>query len=151
MVRNPEMRMVMTLQEISDRFEITDLLIAYATAIDKKDINALDQIFTTDARIDFSLAGGPQGDLKTIKKFLSENLGDLPRQHILANFQIKIHGDHANVRSLCHNPLELPPHGEEVMFWGIWYNDKCTRTDNGWKIQEKVTEPCYHWKLQTCK
>ncbi|MBP7074031.1 MAG: nuclear transport factor 2 family protein [Rhabdochlamydiaceae bacterium] len=139
--------MVMTLQEVSDRFEITDLLTAYCVAIDKKDIDALDRIFSHDARIDFSSAGGPCSDLKTIKNFLKENLGDLPRQHLISNFQFKIQGDHAQVRCLCHNPLELPPNGEEVMVWGLWYNDKCIRTKDGWRIQEKVTEQCYHWKL----
>jgi len=139
--------MTLTLQEISDRFEIMDLLTEYAAAIDKKDIDALDRIFTANALLDFSRAGGPKADLPTIKKFLKENLGDLPRQHMLSNFQIKIKGDHASVRSLCHNPLELPPHGEEVMLWGLWYNDHCIRTKDGWRIQEKITDPCYHWKL----
>jgi hypothetical protein len=143
--------MAMTLQEISDRFEIMDLLTKYAAAIDQKDIDALDRIFSEEARIDFSRAGGPYADLQTIKKFLRENLGDLPRQHLISNFQIEIHGDHAKVRSLCHNPLELPPDGKEIMLWGFWYNDKCIRTSKGWRIQEKVTEPCYHWKLQNVR
>jgi len=140
--------MVMTIQEISDRFEIIDLLTAYCVAIDKKDIDALDRIFSEDARLDFSRAGGPYSDLKTIKQFLKQNLGDLPRQHLISNHQIKIQGDYAEVRCLCYNPLELPPQGEEVMLWGLWYNDKCIRTKAGWRIKEKITEPCYHWKLK---
>lgn len=136
----------MTLQEISDRFEITDLLTAYCTAIDRGDIDALDRIFCSDARIDFSKAGGPHSDLSTIKKFLKENLGHLPRQHLISNFQIKIHGDHADVRCLCYNPLEMG--GKEIMLWGLWYNDTCIRTKEGWRIVEKITEPCFHWRLQ---
>lgn len=143
--------MAMTLQEISDRFEIMDLLTAYAAAIDQKDLGALDRIFSEDARIDFSRAGGPHADVETIKRFLQENLGNLPRQHLISNFQIKIHGNHAEVRCLCHNPLELPSDGKEVMLWGLWYNDKCIRTNKGWRIKEKVTEPCYHWKLQNIR
>jgi 3-phenylpropionate/cinnamic acid dioxygenase small subunit len=143
--------MAMTLQEISDRFEIMDLLTAYAAAIDQKDLSALDRIFSEDARIDFSRAGGPHADVETIKRFLQENLGNLPRQHLISNFQIKIYGDHADVRCLCHNPLELPPDGKEIMLWGLWYNDKCIRTNKGWRIKEKITEPCYHWKLQNVR
>lgn len=139
--------MVMTLQEISDRFEIIDLLTEYCVVIDTKDIDALDRIFSEDACIDFSRVGGPRSNLITIKKFLKENLGDLPRQHLISNYQIKIQGDYAEVRCLCYNPLELPPKGEEIMLWGIWYNDKCARTKEGWRIKERVTEPCYHWKL----
>lgn len=142
--------MTMTLQEISDRFEIIDLLTDYCTAIDSKDIDALDLIFTEDAVIDYSKAGGPQADLKTIKKFLQENLGDLPRQHMISNYKIKFQGDIADVRCLCHNPLELPKLGDnfEVMFWGLWYNDKVVHTPQGWRIQKRTTEPCYNWKIQ---
>src|SRR5579864_9814671 len=89
---------MMNLQEISDRFEIMDLQIKYAAAIDKKDIDSLDQIFSEDARIDFSKAGGPCANLRMIKKFLQENLGDLPRQHLISNFQIRLAGNRAEVR-----------------------------------------------------
>ena len=142
--------MSLTLQEISDRFEIIDVLTDYCTAIDHKDIDALDLIFTSDARINYSKAGGPAADLKTIKKFLKENLGDLPRQHMISNHRIRIQGDRADVRCLCHNPLELPKQGGyfEVMLWGLWYNDKFIRTTSGWRIQKRITEPCYNWKIQ---
>jgi SnoaL-like domain len=98
----------MTLQAISDRFEITDLLTDYCSAIDIKDIDTLDHIFTEDAVIDYSQVGGPKGNLILIKKFLLDNLGDLPRQHMISNFRMRIHGDVADVRSMCHNPFELP-------------------------------------------
>ena len=142
--------MAMTLQEISDRFEIMDLLTDYCSAIDSKDIDALDHIFTPDAKIDYSKAGGPITDLKTIKKFLKENLGDLPRQHMISNHKIRISGDLAESRCLCQNPLELPREGAvlEVAIWGLWYDDKLIRTPKGWRIKEKVTQPCYNWKLQ---
>ncbi len=142
--------MTMTLQEISDRFEIMDLLVDYCSAIDSKDIDALDRIFIKDARIDYSKAGGPNGKLKMIKKFLTENLGDLPRQHMISNYKIRINGDTADSRCLCHNPLELPRQGDvlEVAFWGLWYNDKLVRTSKGWRIKEKVSEPCYSWKIR---
>ncbi len=145
--------MPMTLQEISDRFEIMDLLTDYCSAIDTKDIDALDHIFTDDACIDYTRAGGPKTDLKTIKKFLKENLGDLPRQHIISNIKVHINGDIADVRSLCYNPLELPSENGnlEIAIWGLWYNDELIRTSNGWRIKEKVTEPCYNWKLQRVK
>jgi hypothetical protein len=142
--------MTMTLQEISDRFEIMDLLTDYCSAIDKGDLDALDVVFTEDARIDYSKEGGPNTNLKTIKKFLRENLGDLPRQHMISNFKIRISRDVADARCLCHNPLELPSQGDvlEVAIWGLWYNDQLIRTPKGWRIQERVTEPCYSWKMQ---
>jgi hypothetical protein len=142
--------MTLTLQEISDRFEIMDLLTDYCTAIDTKDIDALDLIFTETAHLDFSRAGGPNSDLRTIKKFLKDNLGNLPRQHMITNHRIRIHKNQADVRCLCFNPLELSnrENALQVMLWGLWYHDKFIRTANGWRIQEKVTHPCYNWKIQ---
>lgn len=143
--------MPLTLQEMSDRFEIMDVLTNYCTAIDNKKIDALDFIFTSDARIDYSRAGGPITDLRTIKKFLEKNLGDLPRQHMVSNYQIRIQGDQAYVRCLCHNPLEIPPEQgalPEIMLWGLWYEDKFLRTPEGWRIKERVTKPCYSWKIE---
>jgi len=137
---------MMTIQEISDRFEIMDLLTDYCSAIDEKNVDALDLIFTKDAHLDFSKAGGPNADLQTIKKFLKENLGDLPHQHMISNYKIKINGDLADGRCLCYNTVELP-NPKEVAFWGIWYDDKFIRTKDGWRIKEKVTQPCYSWKI----
>lgn len=142
--------MTLTIQEISDRFEVMDLLIDYCSAIDQGDLDALNLIFTEDARIDYSKAGGPNANLKTIQKFLKENLGNLPRQHMISNFKIRLIGDWADSRCLCHNPLELPRQGDvlEVAFWGLWYEDKLVRTATGWRIKERVTQPCYSWKIQ---
>lgn len=142
--------MTLTVQEISDRLEIMDVLTDYCTAIDSKDMDALNLLFTSDARIDFSKAGGPIADLLTIQKFLRDNLGDLPRLYMITNHRIRIQGDKADVRCLCYNPMELPPEGEaqEVMFWGLWYSDKFIRTPKGWRIKERVTEPCFHWKIE---
>lgn len=137
---------MMPLQEISDRFEIMDLLVSYCSAIDRGELDALDAIFLEDAHIDYSSAGGPKGSPNAIKKFLKENLGRLPRQHILSNFEFHLNGNSARVRSLCHNPLEIP--GSEVLFYGLWYHDQVVRVDGKWRIKEKVTEICYSWKMK---
>ena len=41
-------------QELSDRFEIQDLLADYCHAIDSQNFSALDDIFTEDAIIDYT-------------------------------------------------------------------------------------------------
>ena len=141
--------MAFSLEEISDRFEFIDLLTDYCTAIDEFDIESLDLIFAENALIDFSEAGGPSGDLKTIKACLKENVGNLPRQHIITNYKIQIHGDEASVRSLCYNPLEISKESDKtkVAIWGLWYEDKFTRTLHGWRILNRVTKSCFSWKF----
>ena len=43
--------MTLSLQEMSDRFEIQDLMVGYCYAVDDRDFDALDQYFTDDAVI----------------------------------------------------------------------------------------------------
>ena len=51
-------------QELSDRFEIQDLVLHYAHLIDSKQIERLrGDVFTEDAYIDYSVFGGSVGDL----------------------------------------------------------------------------------------
>ena len=148
-IRVKEEFMALSLQEISDRFEIIDLLTDYCSAIDEFKIDSFDKIFTKNAVIDYTEAGGPKGDIETIKSFLKENLGDLPKQHIITNYKIKIDGDESRVRSLCYNPLEISHREDqtEVAIWGLWYEDKFIRTPDGWRILKRVTKPCFSWKF----
>ena len=60
------------LQEISDRLEIQDILMSYCEAIDTRKWDLLDKIFTDNAIIDFTEAGGIQGNLKEIKLYLQK-------------------------------------------------------------------------------
>jgi len=64
------MSTVMTLQEISDRLEIQDLMVAYSHAVDTRDWDAFDDVFTPDATIDYTEMGGSRGTLTETKDFL---------------------------------------------------------------------------------
>jgi hypothetical protein len=44
---------MLSLEKISDRLEIQQLLVAYSTAIDQRRFDDLDKVFTQDAYIDF--------------------------------------------------------------------------------------------------
>ena len=55
------------LQEISDSIEIQDLLTRYCNAIDSKKYEMLDSVFTQDAIIDYTSAGGIRGTLPEIR------------------------------------------------------------------------------------
>ena len=64
--------MTMSMQEISDRLEIQDLMVRYSYAIDSRNWDALDDVFTPDAHIDYSVFGGSVGNLAETKAFLTE-------------------------------------------------------------------------------
>ena len=134
--------MTMSLQEISDRFEIQDLLVAYCYAIDTSNWEALDNVFTPDAFIDYSVFGGSSGDLTTTKAFLASAMPMFSSfQHMIAGSQITIDGDTAEGKTMCHNPMVMKD--EQLMFCGLWYRDRLVRTPAGWRIKERVEEKCY--------
>ncbi len=142
--------MPLSLQEISDRFEIQDLLVDYAHAIDQKNWDALDDIFTEDAFIDYSVMGGAKGSLLEIKKFLAEAMPIFPHtQHLVANMQIRIDGDQGTGRIMCHNPqvMDVGEGKRHVFLLGLWYVDKYARTADGWRIKERVEEKCWGHNL----
>ena len=75
----------MDLQEISDRMEIQELMVDYCYAIDHRDWDALDDVFTPDAIIDYSEMVGFKGNLAETKAFLAEGLAALEAtQHIIS-------------------------------------------------------------------
>ena len=138
-------------QEISDRFEIQDLLYHYADIIDRKAADELRDVFTEDAHIDYSAYDGSVGDLETTIAFLKQALPAFPNsQHLNANMQIKVNGDTAEGRVMCFNPMEMSMGDDQpthVFMLGLWYVDKYVRTDNGWRIKERVEEKS--WKFNT--
>ncbi|MEE3331589.1 MAG: nuclear transport factor 2 family protein [Myxococcota bacterium] len=131
--------MALTLQEISDRLEIQDLLVRYSHCIDTQNIDALDDIFTPDAFIDYSAFGGSTGDLEHTKAFLKKSLAIFKSsQHMISNIMLEIDGDTATGRTICHNPMVLGKGDEENVFvCGLWYVDELVRTDAGWRIRKR--------------
>ncbi len=142
--------MTLSTQEISDRFEIQDLLYEYADCIDQRNFDGLVNVFTEDAHIDYSVYGGPIGKRAEIIAFLKEALPAFKNyQHLNANVQIRVEGDTGTGRVMCFNPQELML-GEDnthIFMLGLWYKDKYQRTADGWRITERVEEKSWAFNL----
>lgn len=139
-------------QELSDRFEIQDLVYRYAQVIDSKQFEALRTIFTADVHVDYSAFGGGVGDLEQTLAFLQASLtaGLFPHtQHLNANVQVELTGDTASGRVMCFNPMEmaLPGGSKQVFFLGLWYLDQYRRTADGWRICRR--EEVKSWVFNT--
>ncbi|MFB8279503.1 nuclear transport factor 2 family protein [Nocardia colli] len=142
---------MLSLQEISDRLEIQDLMVRYSHAVDTRQWELLDDIFTVDAHIDYSAMGGAAGDVAATKKFLAAMLPNFPAfQHLISNSSITLDGDTATGRTMCHNPMLLsggdgPP---SLMLCGLWYSDTFARVDGQWRIARRVEEKSYMFVAQ---
>jgi hypothetical protein len=130
-------------QELLDRFAIDDLLTRYAMAVDAADWELLDTVFTPDARIDYTSAGGIAGDRAQIKEWLALALAAFPiRQHLVGNKAVTIDGDTAAVRAYFFNPMYLqgPDGTQRYAPGGGYYNHSLVRTSEGWRSRELVEE-----------
>jgi hypothetical protein len=150
--------MALTLQQISDRIEVEDLLERYTSCIDAKDWDGLDSVFAPDAILDYSSSGGPPaGPYPEIKAWLQRALAIFPMtQHMIGKSRIQIDGDTAQCRSIFYNPMGMPTDsdgnftadaakqaGLHTFVVGGFYNDTCKRTPDGWRIVKKVEEQAY--------
>jgi hypothetical protein len=134
---------MLSLEEISDRFEIQQLLIDYSTAIDKRRFDDLDRVFTPDAYIDYRAMGGIDGSFPEVKAWLADVLPNFPvYAHMLGNFDIRISydpaGDTASSRTICFNPMVLGGDQNQILFCGLWYDDEFVRTPEGWRMSRRV-------------
>jgi hypothetical protein len=136
-----------SLQELSDRLEIQDLQAAYSHAIDTRDFDALDRVFTKDAFIDYTAFGGSAGGLEETKAFLRKAMPMFGGfQHMVATSQVRLSGNRATAKTICWNPMVMKADGPgepRVFFCGLWYHDEYLRTLDGWRITRRVEEKCF--------
>src|SRR3954454_3788382 len=84
----------MTLEQFEDRQAIVDLLIAYATALDSRDFEALGNVYVPDA---VAIYDGHRCDgLGAIQDICKAALIPLSAsQHFLGNFRVELDADRA--------------------------------------------------------
>ena len=135
-----------SLEEISDRLELEELMVSYSHAIDFKNFDELDDVFTPDAFIDYTVFGGPAGKYPEVKEFLQNTMPMFKSYyHMVSTSKIVVDGDTATGVTICHNPMVLAgaDGSDQVFVCGLWYRDKYVRTPQGWRISERVEEKTY--------
>ena len=133
----------MDLAQISDRLEIEALLVRYTRAIDSGDWDLLDDVFTSEARIDYTATGGIAASYPEVKRWLAETLPIFPRRmHTLGQIECEVDGDEATVAAYFHNPMVLaqPDRAELLVELGGIYHHLLVRTTEGWRSRSLVEE-----------
>jgi ketosteroid isomerase-like protein len=135
--------MTLPLQEVSDRLEIQELLARYCYAVDDRDWNAYRSVFTLDAVIDDTVAGGLRAGVEEHVVFMQSALSKvLISQHAISTTALEIDGDLATSRTHCSCPMVIDEGNgkRRVFFQGLWYRDRLVRTSDGWRLKERVEE-----------
>ncbi len=128
------------LAHLADRLAIADLLTAYAKAVDERDWELWKSLFTADAHVDYTSAGGIAGDRETVAAWLAESMAMFEAtQHLVANLEVAITGDEATARAMFFNPMKFAGDGG-FFTTGGWYNHDLVRTAEGWKSRRLIEE-----------
>src|SRR5882757_136241 len=95
------------LQEISDRMEIREVITRYTRAIDTKDFDDLDNVFTAEAILDYSSVDGPVDTLAVARPWVIAGLSLFKvYQHTIGQVAITFDGaDKAHATAYFINPL----------------------------------------------
>jgi 3-phenylpropionate/cinnamic acid dioxygenase small subunit len=126
----------------ADRRAIDDLLTAYAWALDTKHWDGLADVFTSDATIDYTSAGGVRGSYPEVRQWLEATLAPFPMtQHLVTNRRVVVDGDTARADSYFFNPMQTADGSQ--FFVGGYYHDRLVRTAAGWRIAERIEETAW--------
>ena len=134
------------LAHVADRLAIDDVLTRYALALDTQQWDLLDTVFTLDASVDYTSAGGVKGSFPEVKDWLVQVLsGFTMTQHLVTNRSVTVEGDTATARSYFYNPMGMRrKDGSMALFFcGGYYHDRLARTGDGWRIVERVEETAW--------
>ncbi len=138
--------MAMSLEAISDRIEIQDLLTRYTVAIDTKDWKLLDTCFTPDAQLDYTATGGTKGAYPEVRAWLEKALAPFPMTvHYISNSTVRLDGDRASARTYVINPMGFPRDDGSLHIFtvGGYYVDDLVRTVDGWRIARRTEESAF--------
>lgn len=134
--------------EALDRALIADLLSRYTWALSDRNWDAWVDVFTDDAHVDYSTAGGPVGDprsaAETFRGMMSMfDVSLSSGSNVTISFT---DADTAKVRSMYTMMLRIPgADGAQPNYMQAsgWYDDVVVRTERGWLIKNRFEQLVY--------
>ena len=129
------------LQALADRLEIEDVLTRYAWALDSKQFDELDGVFTPDAHLDYTSSGGEAGAYPDVKTWLAKCSRTSPPTSTSSPTNTSPSTVTApRAASEFYNPMVMAKRDgtTSIFFVGGEYHDDLVRTPNGWRITNRV-------------
>jgi ketosteroid isomerase-like protein len=132
------------LQSVPDYLQIQRVIHRYASALDKRQWSALDDVFTEDAKVDFVGFHVCEGRQTIVDFVRSVLLQCAATQHFLGNIEIDVQGDTASATCyLSSLHIGLGDYADQTFnVWGE-YTDQLVRVANGWRIQYRRLDTIY--------
>jgi ketosteroid isomerase-like protein len=121
---------------MTDRDDIVDVTVRYATAIDTREYSLLATVFTDDAVLDYGEVGQWNGAAAVTEFMDLAHAGAQHTMHRMTNQVIDVDGDTAHARTYV-DALILAEGGSGVNAIGF-YDDDLARTAAGWRITRRT-------------
>ncbi|WP_445162689.1 nuclear transport factor 2 family protein [Mycobacterium sp. Dal123C01] len=119
-----------------DRQDISDLLVRYATGIDRRDWPLFRTVFTDDCELDYGEIGTWQG-VDAVTDFMDTTHAMAGNTlHRLTNQAITLNGDTASARTYVDAVIMFGDNQSGVNAWGF-YDDEIVRAADGWRIARR--------------
>jgi 3-phenylpropionate/cinnamic acid dioxygenase small subunit len=122
--------------ERDDRQDISDVLVRYATGIDRRDWPLFRTVFTDDCDLDYGEIGTWHG-VDQVTEFMDTTHAMAGHTlHRLTNQAITLEGDKASARTYVDAVIMFGDNISGVNAWGF-YDDEVVRTADGWRIARR--------------
>ena len=122
--------------EHEDRQDISDLLVRYATGIDRRDWPLFRTVFTDDCELDYGEIGVWKG-VDAVADFMEQVHAMAGHtMHRLSNQAITVQGDKATARTYIDGLIMFGDNKSGVNAIGF-YDDEIVRTPDGWRIAHR--------------
>jgi 3-phenylpropionate/cinnamic acid dioxygenase small subunit len=120
----------------ADRQDIADVLLRYATGIDRRDWPLFRTVFTDDCELDYGEIGSFTG-VDAIAEFMQQAHAMASHtMHRLTNQVITVDGDKAESRTYVDALIMLGDNNSGVNAVGF-YDDDLVRGDAGWQVARR--------------
>ncbi|ODR18409.1 nuclear transport factor 2 family protein [Mycolicibacterium porcinum] len=119
-----------------DRSDIIDVLVRYATGIDRRDWPLFRTVFTDDCVLDYGEIGSWNG-VDAVTEFMDQVHAMAGHtMHRLSNHAIAVDGDTATARTYVDSLIMAQDNSSGVSGIGF-YDDDLVRTSSGWQIARR--------------
>jgi ketosteroid isomerase-like protein len=121
--------------EREDRQDIADVLVRYATGIDRRDWPLFRTVWTDDCELDYGEIGSFKG-VDAITEFMDQAHAMAGHtMHRLTNQVIDVHGDTAESRTYVDALIMID--GNSGVNAAGFYDDELVRSDDGWRVARR--------------
>lgn len=123
---------------MSDRHDIIDVLVRYATGIDSKRWALFRTCFTDDVHADYGVDVVVCDGADALTTWMEATHRDMPAtNHMMTNFVVEVDGDHATATTYVHVVLVLDAARSRSVDAVGTYHDRLVRTAEGWRISDR--------------